>query len=91
MTLLKEPETLDQLALPPCEGSADQDPAVLCARLRELAHQAHQAVRGRTPRLRVESLRDRALRLRLNLEALRLGDLASYARALERTLNDELA
>lgn len=68
--------------------TGDHDPAALCARLRELALEAHQAVRTRDTAgpADLSDLRNRVAQLRSNLQAQRLDALAGYVSALERTL-----
>ncbi len=88
MIMLKDPQLDRPEARGRREPALEPDPAILCARLRELAFEAHQAVRARdaTGRSDFEDLHERMASLRSSLHAQRLDSLAGYVSALERTL-----
>ncbi len=88
MTMLKNPQLDDDDVLDRGGQAPEHDPALLCARLRALALEAHQAARARKP-LSVDDFGDlhaRITQLRSSLYAQRLDGLADYVSALERTL-----
>lgn len=88
MMMLKDPHIDYQDAMDRGEPCLEHDPAVLCARLRELALEAHQAVRMRDPSSPADfgDLHERIANLRSSFHAQNLDGLAGYVNALQRTL-----